>query len=288
METRVGTYASASTRSWLQIPVRKEVKGKKRSVQVIHPIFEKCAGIIPDPEWKDIFYQAATGVFPKRFGYRDGLLFYKKANKAFNANLPENEYEALEVAQNFFRQMGAIQSSQEIETQDRARSENVDSPEAVPKSWSDIKKEKEYHLGIYIKNISTAMKLGKEKSEQLRKLINLAISLDLLNDDNVVVDGKIVQIKELWYDPGVGRFYFMPLFKKINIRKSGSKKSKVVPGVFMKEWKKFLSGIGVEKKELQILDSGKGGSGSGDGSDPTSTDCTESVSVRIRIRNSEN
>ena len=259
---RAGTYAkaNAASRSWLQTPVSNiAVKGAKgrKSLTTVNPVFLKCSELTTDPFWIDIFLAASRGKFPKGFSYKDNSLFHRKRNKTSSVEVSENAIEAFEVCKTFFRSMGGIASQQEHcnnDSEDTNTSESLDDTSTeseVPKKiiiWSKIvpKKNKSLYLHSFINSFAKENKMNASETDRLQKMLNLAESLNLLNDSNVVFEGNsISHIIGLSFDLDTREPVFEPLKKPINLSKKSdgrsSKKGNGKQGFFLKLWDKYLT-----------------------------------------------
>jgi len=209
---RAGTYAKAdiSSRSWLQTPVITPsvttIKGKKKITvdAIINPIFSKCSELTTDSLWRDIFIAASIGKYPRGFGYQDGTLFFRKRTRTMSVEVPDNPVEALEICRNFFRSMGGIASQEEHDkndSEDTGGSESGDpsSLECDPSAlkcliWSKImpKKNLILYLNSFVNFFGRQNRMTTEERNSLHEILNLANTLNLLNDNNVVMNSHSI------------------------------------------------------------------------------------------------
>lgn len=260
---RAGDYAKANiaSRSWLQTPMAANSKGKNiRKVQtVVYPVFSKCSELTTDPFWIDIFNNASKGKFPKGFSYKEGCLFHRRRNKTSSVEVSENAIEAFDTCKTFFRTMGGIASQQEHSKNDSedAASESLDdtsdntgnTSEISKIIWSKIvpKKNKTLYLHSFISNFAKKNNMISFEIDKLQKILNLAETLGLLTDTNVIFEGNsISQINELTFDPITRQINFEPLNRPQDSSKRSNRSSRIKTsngkqGLFLKLWEKYLT-----------------------------------------------
>ncbi len=249
-----GTIAKANigTRSWLQTPINKDTSKTKKTRGnecVVHQIFADCASIAVDTLWQSVFTAASKGKFPKNFGYKDNVLFFRRKNKTLSAAIPENRDEAYEICRAFFQNMGGIVS-------DKPVTQIPINKEREKLTWSKItrKKNRTLYINAYILKFAANNGLNKAEVEQTRKLLNLIQALELLNDNNVTFnEDVIVDIHELYFDPANRVTTFEKLRNLETVphddHKKGSKSKHEAPvGLFVKLWDKYLNSFDSKKK----------------------------------------
>jgi len=269
---RSGSYAKAnvSSRSWLQTPLNSQVesKGKKhKNVDaIVNPVFEKFSNLTSDPLWKDIFRSAAYGKFPEGFGFKDNTLFYRYRNRTSSVEIPMNAVEGVSIAHDFFQQKGGILS----ETEDAQSEIDNDSDRQVDDSsesgdsskrqvdipWSKIvpKKNRNLYLSSFVFDFGIQNRLSNREMDQLQRLLNLAESLGMFNDDNVIIRGnRIVQLTDLEFDASTRTINLKCLNSdKIpsSKRSKTHKESKEEKGLFLKLWEKYVSSYSKQIKGI--------------------------------------
>lgn len=278
---RAGTYAKAdvTSRSWLQTPVITPsvttIKGKKKITvnAIINPIFSRCSELTTDSLWKDIFIAASIGKYPRGFGYQDGTLFYRKRTRTMSVEVPPNPVEAFEVCRNFFRNMGGIASQEENDRNDsedtggsgdsggtciNGISSECDSSNSLRNLiWSKItpKKNLILYLNSFVITFGVQNGMTIQERDSLRRILNLANTLNLINDNNVIMNShSIIEIKCLSFDPTKRKINFPLLDQPFTAKKtshSHSRRSSARQGLFTKLWDKYLTNfnrkIGAEK-----------------------------------------
>src|SRR3989304_8211784 len=204
-----GNYkTTTSSRIWLFKPFEDINSKKKKKVKnvISNPIFNTFAEYCNDTTWRDIFKSAASGKFPKGFGYKDNMLFFQRKTKVSSLSITEDDIEeSLDACKNFFRNHGGIttdkeqfDNSQEETTEVSTDSSNVQ----INLTWSKVKPKnmKNVYLNKYLDKFSQINKLNPKQHEYLESIFNLAKSIGLLNDDNVIFNcDEIIEIKELSY-----------------------------------------------------------------------------------------
>ncbi len=273
--------SSVASRSWLQTPIISAnlatSKGRrlKNSTIITNPIFQKCAELTQDDLWNKIFISAAGGKFPRGFGYQDGTLFFRRRTKTLSVTVPENSIEAFEVCKNFFRDMGGIASQEEQDKNynddlsemsgrsskelriDRLESEipNTSSSdidigkEEEQLQWSKIfpKKNNSLYLYVFADLFGRRHHLTIKEKDDLKRTLNLANALSLINDEIVVFQGQnIIDLIGLTFDPKSRKLNFEPLSRPYEPRKQNSSRSKSnsPQGLFIKLWDKYLVSLG--------------------------------------------
>lgn len=254
---RVGSYAisTVSFDSWANEPLMTTPTRKKRGrgvKSIIHPLFSECAHLTADPFWIEKFTQAAIGKFPPKFGFRDGIMVFKKGNKSKTIELPDNVYEAMGAAIAFFQSNGLIFSPtderliREVQEAQYRLEENL-----PPATWIDInKKTQECMLSYYIIELHSVMELSLAEKEQLRQTIRVGISNNFFGKHNIQVqNNRIHAINGLLWDGEKRVFYINPELKPM-VSRSYSRKKGSEPAIdpahrdmipqFEIKWNKYL------------------------------------------------
>jgi hypothetical protein len=246
------TYAAAdvSKRSWLQTPINRSDKSKRTTgkvLTIVNPIFDDYASLTDDPYWKDVFVSAARGVFPKKFGYKDGLLVYRKGTK--DITMVVTQHTTLDQIQKFFRHNGGMISDRDIEMDiTREETESYDSPQVISFDELSRKKQKKIFIINYLYDLSSSLKLNKQERDNLIKTISLALTLDQLDDENVIMrDGAICDISGLRViGTAPNRTFRIKCVESLcrdKLRQCSrtSRSTKLTPDMFMKSWEKYIS-----------------------------------------------
>jgi hypothetical protein len=293
---RVGSYAisTVSFDSWANEPPRVVPAKKKRGrgvKEVVHPIFAECAQLTTDPFWVEKFNQAAIGKFPPKFGYRDGIFVFKRANKSETMELSDNVYEAMYATMAFFQSKGLIFSPSDEqlirESQEAQHRREMNLP---PATWVDInKKTQECMISYYILELHEIMGLSLSEKEQLRQTIRVGISNNFFGKHNIQVNqNRIHTIGGLLWDGTKRIFYIDPELKPVVSRSYSRKKGGETPvdpaqrdmiPQFEVKWGKYLDAL-----QRKIQKSSRGARratiiqdqsrSSASDSNNTTTDCT--------------
>lgn len=254
--SRVGSYAVSTVNSqpWLSVPIKgsagEKVKKSRATRQIVNPIFLECAHTITDPFWVDLFNSAGYGKFPRRFGFKNGLLTYRKATRVITTELTKSPYEATSIAINFFKKYGGIVSEQDA-IDSREADFNRGQAEEPMAGWGDLpKKTQEALIDTYISEMTTTMSLTPKQKLDLRHVINVGIVLKYFTRDNIAIeDNRITSIDGLLFDQGRGRFSFdsslQPKVTRNYAKKEGDEVAMPKDSVplYLREWSKIVDKI---------------------------------------------
>lgn len=257
--TSVGSYArvDSTARSWLHDPITIVNKGNKQAKvhEKVYPQFTEMSNLTTSSEWKDIFNNASEGRLPKNFGISGSTLFYFNKNKQSKVTIPTDAYQALNVCQDFFREMGGVASKDD--PIDSTSDTTTYHPEPVNVTWATItsKQQKKLHIINFIEKLKTKYDLTPEETLNLKKAINTWMVLDYLNNTVVViVDRNIDRIIGLEFDKNTRKFTLDASEHK-RVYKKKSTKSKPPVNIFEKLWIKYLNSYRPDKKtDILVLD----------------------------------
>lgn len=224
------------------------------TASIINPIFDQCCELTTDEFWKDIFKSAARGVFPKKFGYKDGLIVYRKGSKDITSVISSDPRIAIHELRKFFKQNGGLVSDRDIaedDLQEETETELISGSDKI-ETFTELsrKTQKRSSLVSYVYKITEQQKLNKSERLRLIQLLNLSLVLDVLDDTNVVVtNGCISDIRGLKVINGAdGRHFSLRALEEFDVTEFTSRstsrssaKVKQVADVFIKMWEKYIN-----------------------------------------------
>lgn len=223
--SNVGTFAVTTFdfNHWKPTQPPANVKQRKtRSKKVVvHNIFEKCLEHITDPFWIEKITAASYNKFPRGFGYRDGVLFYKKGNKSQSLEIGnKNYFEAANATIEFMRTNGGIFSTLDKEKSTLMHSNRDAEYEEEELTWANTNKRvHECLISNYVVFMKQQMGLTDNEKEHLRQTVNLGISNKFFTKDNIhITDKQIYLIDGLLWDDESRRFYIDPDLKPAAVR----------------------------------------------------------------------
>ena len=178
---------------------------KRKTNRIRYPAFEDWAKEMEDPQWKDIFTNAAQSKFPRNFTVANNTLVHKRGTRHPVTLELEGGTTANDVIQ-FFRNAGVLSTTD----RDRMFADMEQYKTEVQTEgtiWSEIKNKqhKEMLLGAYVKILSTEHTLVEPEIAQLRETLALGMALGELVGV-VLVDGRITEIGKLHFDPEARQF----------------------------------------------------------------------------------
>lgn len=197
----VGGYATLTRKSMPWITQGKKNTKSKNKKRIVNPIFEQCAQLAEDEEWKSRLEDAAKGKFPKGFLYQDGFLSYKKGNKIEREEIPSEPVDALEATIKFFQEKGNIRSSRDKEEENRKKLE-ADRRSMCNNNieWKNVNRDKikDALINEYVDRLAREYSLDSESRSKLISLIYLGLNLGYLDSSNIQMSsGKISSISIL-------------------------------------------------------------------------------------------
>jgi hypothetical protein len=221
----------ASATKTNQSKTTKRTKGK----EVVYPKFQECLEFLEDEYWRTIFFNASYGKFPKSFSIsstKDKIIFRKK-NRVLTCEIPNEPLEIISTLSSFFREVGGIKSSKDIED-DMIRKRAHDVQTKNFSSWSEIRKKtnRESLLENFISREVSTRNLNSSQETHLRTLIFLGISNSDISKANIILsNGQIEKIEGLEFDEKkkIHTFSF-----SMNSRELSSITSSQLPDIYSK------------------------------------------------------
>lgn len=200
------TSEDSEKENWVDTETKdRKVRSRRTraNAPIRHLIFEKCAEIQTEKEWKQTFDSAASGNFPAKFSFKDGNLKYRSGPKIGLVKIPDDPVEASKIFRDFLGKYGGIYSK--IKSGKKTQQENE-----AGNDWSKMRKNK--HREAAISNFITRKKyeydLNKKEEYDLESVINLGFILGYFNSASITLKNyKIIKLKGLHFDNDVRRFY---------------------------------------------------------------------------------
>jgi hypothetical protein len=193
---------SGDFKSWTpkkeKVPVKK-TKKQKLAPKEIHPHFTTLSTFLKyDEWWENILINCSYGKFPVDFKYQQYTLSYKKGASTKYYTIEDDSITTAKEVVNFFRTNGGLFSSI-----DREREVEVVEHVYVKITWGSLSfTGKQNLIKRYVEVRSES--LSPAESKQLLAILNLAIIVDEISSDDVVIKkNEIVKIRNLKYENGV-------------------------------------------------------------------------------------
>ena len=207
--------------SWLNLNI---IKKPKKNINVAYPIFEQCAELCEDEDWKLVLTKASMNKFPRGFTFSNNTLMFRKKKNVETMDLSNNPEEAMQQSINFFKVFGKIKSVKykldanilEKETIKRQRRE------AIVK-WNDNKKKniKDLLINKFIKQETEKYNLNYKQRKELSCLINVGLNLNYFDSSTIIIENeKITNIIGLNY---INDAYFLDIDLIKNTIKNNNK-----------------------------------------------------------------
>lgn len=202
------TYRHTSSTATRSGDMNNKKMSRRQPKEIVHQIFADAADTTTDDYWKEHLRNAAYNRFPKNFCYKDGFLTKRINNKPPKVSIPSDPAEACEAFCNFLRAEGGLQSDIDRSTIDRTDEQFED--------WSKIRRKTlrtalidefiDYFLTDLCPNEPERFKRLKT---QMTRTFYIGYQLKVITNDHIEFrDGRIHNIKELYYDPVNDCFFF--------------------------------------------------------------------------------
>lgn len=225
-------------------------KRKKTLKPIIHPIFEKCAGLTEDNFWISTFNDCSRGKFPRGFNYKNNILLHKKGNKLARCELSDSPSEVFFTTREFFRVAAGIMSAEDRKRFKQLEEEKLAEKEAKKEyKWKDIKTErlKEILINEFINNLAIKLDFDEDEKNELITTVKKGFLLKYFNSSNVIMAGfKIVEIDGLLYNEENREYEIDSRYiNNKKIKKGGTglgieKTEKKTDVDFLTMWEKYL------------------------------------------------
>ncbi len=219
MNDEGGFTIFAGTRPWYslkEVPAKSQkaslgkVRASAKAKRIVEfQEFDNMMLIEKDPFWRALFDEAATGKFPRKFKFQNGVLNYKSGSKIWEQALPQDAEEAAEVAKKFFFK-GDIISPEDIRRkilEEEKLTSLMSMNEVV--SWNQIRSEKQrmIMISLYVETIGKKYNLSIEERKGLVQNIRIGILAGYLNSENIEILGTCIEnINGLEYNKEKGEF----------------------------------------------------------------------------------
>jgi hypothetical protein len=171
-------------------------KTKRKNVQIVYPIFYECGQKMQDTFWKDLFFQAAIGKFPRGFMYKDLFLTYKHNKKIFKRQLPNTVDELIPVFKTFFNEYAGIMSTQDQELYHTKYENCVQELNIINENqtWTSVSKKKIRDNILYQWQIEQAKlhNLNKQQRIQLSSLLHYGFITGAITSDDIFIDNNVI------------------------------------------------------------------------------------------------
>lgn len=181
---------------------KKTLRKHKLKKNIIHEVFDNMIKYTDNEYWETFLSKCSRNIFPdKNFKFVNNILYYKIKSKKHRDEIyidSEKLEESFIKLKLFLRTKGII-SKADIDI------ENVFFEQDVVEinQWKDIQKERKYEKLIeHINKLKEEYNLDFKEVKQTESLIKVAVSGNILNNNNIIVeDNNIKEIKNLiWLD----------------------------------------------------------------------------------------
>lgn len=172
--------------------------GSKIDENTYYDVFHTIGEFSNDPGWKEIFEDAANGIFRDGFRYSDGKLIYQRRNKIVKHHINDDPEKALAGCMAFMSKRG-IKTKMELEIEKQKQNEQK------KKGWSSIRSEslKLHYIRKYLNMITAQYQLNDEDTANLKHLVAMSYLRKLITNSHIVFQNcHIVGIKDLHIEPG--------------------------------------------------------------------------------------
>jgi hypothetical protein len=226
-------FSTLNIQDWMNTPVPRapqKPRKTKGGKQVVDPVFEKSLEHIDDPYWQELLSNASKGLFPKRFSYKEGILYYKRGNRLYQAETSNSPYEAASIFMDFLRRYGGLMSERDqaiLQEEQHLRDLAELAQEEEETSWADFKKKVRATLiDTYIEDTGTIRGLSSKEKEQLRHVLAVGVALGYFHKDNITIRGRrIDSIGGLLFNGQNRSFYIDPTLQPKVVRSAKSKRT---------------------------------------------------------------
>jgi len=202
---------------------KKTLRKHKLKKNIIHEVFDNMIKYTDNEYWETFLSKCSRNIFPdKNFKFVNNILYYKIRTKK---NRDEIYIDSEKLEESFiklklFLTDKGIRSIEDIEdTEDVFFEQDV----VEINQWKDIQKERKYEKLIeYINRLKKEYNLDFKEVKQTESLIKVAVSGNILNNNNIIVeDNNIKEINNLIWLEEERRFKID--IDKINLKFTKSK-----------------------------------------------------------------
>jgi hypothetical protein len=205
MNEEGGFTIFAGTKPWYslkEVPAKSQknsigkVRASAKAKRIVEfQEFDNMMLIEKDPFWRALFDEAATGKFPRKFKFQNGVLNYKSGSKIWEQALPQDAEMAAEMAKKFFFK-GDIISPEDIRRK-ILEEEKITSLMSLNEviSWNQIRSEKQrmIMISLYVETIGKKYNLSMEERKGLVQNIRIGILAGYLNSENIEILGNCIE-----------------------------------------------------------------------------------------------
>lgn len=217
----------------------------------IYPLFIECQKYIVDEFWRTLIEACSHGKFPKGMKYNphSNVITVKTSNSSqyevFDTSLPPEVLYKLLLK--IFRSKLNIYSPNDIRIQ-KEKLEKIRKTQeiVIDKEWKDIKPRsfKDIFLINYTIKMQTTHNLSDQATRSIYNSINLAFQYkQLISDDIVYENGKILNIKNMEYDNLSKRVLFSRAIPKVSQTVKKNEKC----SFFLKSMENYVKNFDVHK-----------------------------------------
>lgn len=170
------------------------------SNDIIHPIFMEYATLTTNDFWRYIFTQAAKGIFPACYYYRNNILYYRRKSKI---TVEQPSKSNLQKLCNFFSctsGLGMDKNTNNSSNNSSNISSNNDSVELTDKNtWKNLKRKEKLALIIdYANRICSNV----VERDSLMTLLTLCLDNNLITNNSFCMEnGILIDIKGIIRGP---------------------------------------------------------------------------------------
>jgi hypothetical protein len=246
-KTKIGTFASAEFKNWLNTPIQKpKIKRSKKTNDDAYQVFQDFSDMVDNPDWKTFFQKLYTGKFPHGYSYRNQTLFFRKRTKIEKLEIIDCNRSMLHKVMNFFTTYGGYSNSDD----DLNIFDYMVSQTPNYNSWKDIrsKKSKQFFIMKYIDRLSQTYDLTTVERKRLQDTIHIGFLIKTIDTPDIEFeDNKIMTIKTLSWNPEK-REFTVPKISKTAKTNRKPVSEKVCKNSFGAHWVRFISNIVKDKK----------------------------------------
>lgn len=185
---------------------------KSKLKKIEYPHFLEYKQLETDEFWLDIIDNCSFDILPKFFSFYDDRIIFKSKSISLNVKLTGNHPDDWKNIKNFFLIHG-IRSKIDINSNmNKLKSGQIMKVDI--QTWKNIKSKKNRQILIlrFVNDLFESMKLPEY--EILLSIINKAILFKVIKDDDIVLkDGAICEIKSLRFNREENQFYIINLDK---------------------------------------------------------------------------
>lgn len=183
--------------------VKNYIKKKISNKKPIYEFFRTLENEEDDIEWKNIYYKAIYGIFPKGYKFNNGKLNYRIKTRSNSLEF-DSEITSRKI-KDFFKKCSKFVSKKDLDKEEKVYNEKNIEVKEIPINWSKIKisfSRIKIAISCFCSKKAKELKLNSKEINSLYHIVLEGINCDYFNNKNILTNdyGEIIEIKNLIFD----------------------------------------------------------------------------------------